>query len=122
MGKDGRPTEASLKRLLAVLSIEAGKGTRVVGAYIKNDDVAGMLKYANDRLRLNSDSTREKYKLFTNNCITFVKETLEAGGIDTPVMLIAHPNSYIEELQDSLGEASFPLSLDRSTISEKARR
>lgn len=53
-----------------------------------------------DRMNQNNDPNREEYNTFTNNCGTFMQETIEAGGVDTPTMIDPRPNSYIEELRD----------------------
>ena len=37
-----------------------------------------------------------------------MKETIEAGGVDTPVMIDPCPNSYIEELRDEYKNVDFP--------------
>ena len=49
-------------------------------------------------MSLNTDPAREEYSLLTNNCMHFVKQTLEAAGVNTPIMIDPRPNSYIDEL------------------------
>jgi RHS repeat-associated protein len=99
MGKDGRPTADSMKRLLSAVSEKAGHGGRVEGAYVQSDSYDKMVGYAESRKAANSDPKREPYGITDNNCGTFMKQTLEAGGVDTPWMIDPRPNSYIKKLQ-----------------------
>ncbi len=99
MGKDGRPTPESMSKLLSAVSKKAGHGTRVEGAYVKSDSYEKMVKYAEGRKAANADPNRKPYGITGNNCGTFMKDTLEAGGVDTPWMIDPRPNSYIKELQ-----------------------
>lgn len=99
MAKDGRPTPKSMERLLSAVSKKAGHGTRVEGAYVQSDSYAKMVGYAKGRVAARSDPNREPYGLTDNNCATFMQQTLEAGGVDTPWMVDPRPNSYIKELQ-----------------------
>ena len=73
--------------------------TRVEGAYVQSDSYANMVGYAKDRVAASSDPNRKPYGLTNNNCATFMQQTLEAGGVDTPWMVDPRPNSYIKELQ-----------------------
>ncbi len=68
------------------------------------------MKYAEGRMAANSDPKREPYALRNNNCASFMKGTLEAGGVDTPWMVDPRPNSYIEELQSSFPHVQYPVS------------
>jgi len=98
--KTGMPTESSLNKVLNVISKKSGKGGKITGAYIKNDNFKEMNDSAQDKLKQNNDPNRKSYGITDNNCGTFVKETLEAGEVDTPVMIDPRPNSYIEEIRD----------------------
>lgn len=111
IGKNGSPTADSLKKLLNAVSRVAGDGGRVEGTYVKNDNYKEMLQYATSKMNQNSDPSREKYSLTSNNCTTFCKTTLESGGEHTPSMIDPRPNSYINELQDTLGS---PVNYDPS--------
>jgi hypothetical protein len=97
--KTGMPTAKSLEKLLAAVSKKAGKGTKVEGTYVKSDDYAGMVDYAEGRLKQNKDPKRESYGILGNNCGTFCQDVLEAGGEDAPMMIDPRPNSYIGELE-----------------------
>lgn len=112
MGKNGLPTTGSLKELLGAVSHAGGDGGRVEGVYIKNGNYKEMLQYANGRMSQNRESSRDKYSLVNNNCTTFCKSALEAGGELTPSMVDPRPNSYIDELRDSFGS---PVNYDPST-------
>ena len=103
MGKDGMPTEASMKKLLDSVSRQSGQSGPVEGAYIRSDSYNEMVGYAEGRRQQNQDPNREPYGLMCNNCGTFAKDTLEAGGVDTPSMIDPRPSSYIKELQSASG-------------------
>jgi len=98
--KTGRPTEESLKRVIDSVSKQAGKGTRVEGTYVENDNFQGMADYAAGRQGDNTNDGREEYSVTGNNCGTFAQDVLEEGGEDTPWMVDPRPTSYVEELQD----------------------
>jgi hypothetical protein len=38
------------------------------------------------------------YDILVNNCASFQGDVLEAGGVDTPLMIDPRPESYINEL------------------------
>ncbi len=99
MGKDGRPTADSMNSLLSAVSKKAGHGGRVEGAYVQSDSFDKMVGFTEGRMAGNADPKREPYGITDNNCGTFMKQTLEAGGVDTPWMIDPRPNSYIKELQ-----------------------
>lgn len=103
MGKNGMPTTDSLKKLLHAVSQAGGEGTRIEGTYIRNNSYKEMLNYATNRMNQNTNSSREPYHLTSNNCMSFCKTTLESGGEKTPSMIDPRPNSYINELRDTLG-------------------
>lgn len=112
MEKNGVPTSESLKKLLSAVSKVGGDGTRIEGTYIKNNSYKEMLQYATNRMNQNSESSRDKYSLISNNCTTFCKSTLEAGGENTPSIIDPRPNSYINELRDTFGS---PINYDPSS-------
>jgi hypothetical protein len=97
--KTGQPTEKSMANLLRAVSKDAGKGTRVEGAYVRDDNFRGMADYAEKRLKANNDPNRPEYSIMNNNCGTFAQDVLKAGGKDTPMMIDPRPNSYVGELQ-----------------------
>jgi len=99
IGIDGKPTEASMKNLMKFLSKEIGKGSKVEGAYIRNDQYQKMIKYAETRRSQNIDPNRRSYNELTYNCMTFCYNVAESGGAATPPSLIDWPNQDIGALQ-----------------------
>ncbi len=104
MGADGFPTKESLKRLFNAVRKESGQGGRLEGAYVKDDNFAAMVEYAEGREAQNEDPSRKKYGFLTNNCMTFAQDVLESGGMNTPLMIDPSPKSYIKELQESASD------------------
>lgn len=100
IGKDSRPTKESLNKTLSSISKQSGQGGKISGAYIQNDDFDKMNEHAQAKMAENTNSERESYDLLDNNCATFMRGVIEAGGVDTPSMVDPRPNSYIEELRD----------------------
>ena len=108
MGFDGHPTKVTLGGSLTKVSIEAGHGGRISGAYIPvPGKFPAMLAYAQRRIRENGNRNREPYSILKNSCIHFTKAVLEAAAVDTPVMIDPRPNSYIEELRDEFPKLDF---------------
>jgi len=97
--KDGHPTKESLAAVLKVIAHKSTKGSRIEGALIRTDKFKEMNQYAQDRLKLNKDKTREEYSLIDNNCGTFMVSTIEAGGVDLPAVVDPRPNSITEEIR-----------------------
>ena len=100
MGADDRPTADSLNRVLDSISRQAGHGGRISGAYVQNNRFNEMNDYARQRMAQNADLNRQRYSLTDNNCAHFMRDVLEAGGVDTPWMIDPRPNSYIDKLRD----------------------
>jgi RHS repeat-associated protein len=103
--KDGNPTPESLARVMNKISSESGQHGRVEGAYFKSDNFKAMNDYALKRQGLNTDPKREPYSLNSNNCGTFARDTIAAGGVDMPSQIDPRPNSYIGEAQDAADAA-----------------
>jgi hypothetical protein len=76
MGKDGKPTEASLKNLYDFVSKNYGQGRPVSATYDATADAKKVNAFAEQR---RNDPKRDPYNLLTNNCKTFAKEAVEAG-------------------------------------------
>lgn len=81
--RSGRPTRRSIAALAHDVSWKAGRSTPLYGVYI--EAVPGsfqkMWDYAKGRDAQDSDSGREAYGIWTNNCMHFVRDVLEAGGV-----------------------------------------
>ncbi len=89
--RSGRPTRRSIAALAHEVSWKAGKSTPLYGVYI--EAAAGgfqkMWDYAKARDALDSNPARETYGVWTNNCIHFVRDVLEAGEIELQMWNIA---------------------------------
>jgi RHS repeat-associated protein len=104
LGANGLPTAGSMNNLLKTLSDERGQGGTVEAAYFKGADDTKMVAYADGREGQNNDSSRASYDLQSNNCATFAQNTLQAGGIATPVR--AKPADYISDAKPA-ADASY---------------
>ncbi|MEM8552538.1 MAG: hypothetical protein AAGF45_09165 [Pseudomonadota bacterium] len=99
--KDGKIDVDSLKPIFKRISLKAGQGGRMQGAYIEVESkFKDMLKYAQARRAQNSNPKRTPYDLLTNSCIHFAKDVVKAAGVSTPWMIDPRPNSYIGEFRD----------------------
>jgi len=108
LGPDGRPTEKSLKRVLAQIARKAGHRTRIQATYI---EVPGkfdaMLRYATRRMSLNRNPKRDAYSIWTNSCLHFMIETVEAGGASAPWFADPSPASFADEMQESFPDLDY---------------
>jgi len=102
------PSGKSLQKVLGAISRQSGHGGRIKGAYVRDDNFEAMNKYAQQRMAENSNPERVPYGIISNNCGTFMKDVLDAGGVDTPWMIDPRPNSYIDELRDEFPPIDFP--------------
>jgi len=119
MGKDGHPTKDSLTKTLKVISEKAGHNTRIKAVYIEAEkEYDKMLTHVENRRKLNGDKNRKSYSLFSNNCMTFAKETVEAAGVKTPWMLDPRPNSYINELRSQFPDLDYDPKNNKLEIKE----
>ena len=107
MGKDGRPTDASLNRTLNVISQKAGQGGAIQAAYVPGADFKKMDSFARDQMRA-ADAKETSYSLTGNNCGTFMQQTIEAGGAEMPWMIDPRPTSYIDEVRDDYKPIDLP--------------
>jgi hypothetical protein len=79
--------------VLRALSRIAAQGGPVLGAHVPRANFTGMRDFARGRQRQNQNPERTPYNLLTNNRMNVVRDVLEAGGIDTPVMVDPRPSS-----------------------------
>lgn len=108
MLRDGHPTKVSLTYVLSQISIKAGKGGRIEGAYIQADGkYQAMLNYAQKRYQENINSKRKPYDIFSNSCNHFMQGVLEAAGISLPYMVDPRPNSYIDEIRENYPDLNY---------------
>jgi hypothetical protein len=117
--KSGRIDPSSLAAVLQSIATQAGHGTRIEGAYI---EAAGgfqkALDYVAGRKKQNADPGRKAYGLLTYNCGTFMQQTLEAAGVDTPWMIDPRPASYIKELRDNFTHLDYDPRSHKLTIGD----
>jgi hypothetical protein len=108
---NGRPTDKSLCNTLHRISRGAGQGGRISGAYIElpSGGFNAMLAYSQKRVGANKDPQREPYHLLSHSCIHFVKEVMEAGGVDTPVMIDPRPIGYMDRVRDRFPDLDYAL-------------
>jgi len=98
----GYPTKESFLMCVHQLSLSAGQGGRIEGAYLElvPGKFTVMLAYCRMRVNQNSDAKRQPYSLTGHSCIHFAKQVLEAAGVSTPTMIDPRPIGYIEKLQN----------------------
>lgn len=100
MGENGLPTQESLAKVMKEISEYSTHGSRIEGAYIKNDNFKAMNDYALSGMALNSDPDRKAYHELNYQCGTFMCDVIEAGGAEIPSILDPRPNSMIEAFRD----------------------
>jgi RHS repeat-associated protein len=108
MGKDGKPTPESLKKLLDKVSLQSGQGTRIEAAYIKSDKFKHMNDYAQKKLKESNpgnteyNKKREPYALTSNNCGTFAADVVNQDpDVAKPsVILNPTPPNIVDEYQE----------------------
>jgi hypothetical protein len=113
MGTNGRPTKRSLEKVFHEISLAAGHGGRMMGAYIELAPGAfiRMQTYIRAREKKNNDPTRAPYDLLDNSCLHFMKQVAEAGGATLPITVAPHPAGYMFQVQ-----------LQESTVNYEAGR
>ena len=103
IGSDGKPTPASLQKVLAAISKKSGHGGRIEAAYIESDEFDAMNSYAQERMSQNSNSKRTPYSITSNNCGTFMCDVAKqdpAVADQFPWLFDPRPNSVITELRE----------------------
>jgi hypothetical protein len=98
---DGKPTEASLTKVLGQISRKAGQGGRISAAYIEVPDGSyqKMLAYAEKRVKANANPTRDPYTLTGNSCMHFSSAVAGEAGAKMPWIVDPRPNSFIDEVR-----------------------
>jgi RHS repeat-associated protein len=114
--KNGMVDMNSLNNVLRVISKKTGHGGRIEGAYVRNSDFKEMKAHADDKLADNTNTSREPYSIWTNNCATFAKKVIEAGGASMPSMTDPRPNSYVDEAQDEYPDVRYDPNSDTTTM------
>ena len=97
----GKPTLESLSKVLKVISIKAGHGGDIKGAYVISDKFNEMNKYATDRIAENNDPNRTPYNFLYNNCATFAEEVINQDeSVDKPWIVLHSPVNTVDEYQE----------------------
>jgi RHS repeat-associated protein len=101
IGKDGKPTVASLNKVLGEISKKSGQGGQIDGAYVISDKFKEMNDYAKEKKDENSDSDRKSYSLLSNNCGTFAADVINQDPcVDQPSLTNCAPSNIVEEYQE----------------------
>jgi len=123
IGEDGKPTVASLNKVLKQLSKRAGEGGKIEGAYVKSDDFEGMNNYAKGKLAENDDPKRKEYSLFSNNCGTFAADVVDvdpkAKKVDSNS---SKPGSIVSDYQEVFPSVSYDPKTDKTTVKEVEKK
>jgi hypothetical protein len=93
---NGLPTPDSLTNVLREIHNRSGGGGVIEAGYFGDADFDAMLDFATNAA---ADKDREPYSIFDNNCATFTRQTLEAGGANLPGGLIPSPYAYGDNLK-----------------------
>lgn len=114
---NGTIHEVTLKKVLKSIAFKSGQRGRISGVHIEvENQFDNMLNAAQARVKENRDANRDEYSLLGNSCVHFMKEIIEAAGVDTPYMIDPRPNSYIEELRSDFPKLDYYPALDRLQI------
>ncbi len=118
LDKDGKPTIESLNNVLGEISKGAGKGGRILGAYIKSDQFDAMNNYANEKLKENKDPKRDPYSLNSNNCGTFGADCINQDKtVDQPTIINPTPMNIIDEyLEEGNAKVTYDPKTKKTTI------
>lgn len=97
----GRPTRASLTKVLKEVSDVAGHHTRIAAVYVTLPAGAfnTMLQYCIRRLQQNSNVNRKAYDILWNSCCHFMRDVAVAGGVNMPGVTPPNPSLYIERVR-----------------------
>ena len=99
----GKPTVASLNKVMGEISDKAGKGGRIEGAYIESDKFKEMNDYAQSKKAENNNPDRKEYSITANNCGTFAADVVKQDPEvkeKAPTIIDPRPNSMVKEYQD----------------------
>ncbi|MBP7105557.1 MAG: RHS repeat-associated core domain-containing protein, partial [Fermentimonas sp.] len=110
IGKDGKPTEESLNKVLGQISDKAGQKGKIEGAYVKSDKFDKMKDYADSKMTENKDPDRKEYTLTGNNCGTFAADVLKQDPDvkdKAPITIIARPNGMVKDWQSNFEKITY---------------
>ena len=115
LAADGHPTKESLERTLRTISQNAGKGTRIEGAYIATGggSFSSMLSYAKEQ----ASKGRKKYDIWSNSCTHFMKDVVEEGiNQELDMSSFPSPNQYIDKIRSDYPNLDFEPASNRVTV------
>jgi hypothetical protein len=127
--KNGKPTDASMKKLLSGIAKQEHnyKGT-ISGAYYKmsDKDTQKVDAYAQGREAQNSDPNRTPYNLGiigdANNCGTFARDGVAAGGVDTSKANDdARPEAIVGDMQKG-ADTKITYDAEKNQLTEKEKK
>ncbi|GAB6121780.1 RHS repeat domain-containing protein [Dysgonomonas termitidis] len=116
IGKDGKPTEESLNKVLGQISDKAGQKGKIEGAYVESDKFDEMKDYAESKKAENSNSDRKEYTLTGNNCGTFAADVLKQDPDvkkKAPTTIIARPNGMVKDWQSNFEKITYDPNKDK---------
>ena len=116
--KDGQVTSASMEKALNVISDRAGHGGRIEAVNFKDADFSKMESYASGLVGQTGKEGYGDWSIY-NSCATFMKNTLEKGGIDMPIIADPRPTSYIGEMRGEDRTTEMTLEQRRLTIDKE---
>lgn len=120
--ENGKPTEASLQKVLGELSKKSGHDGKIVGAYIKSNKFDDMQKYAENKIKESTDPKRKEYSVLTNNCATFAKDVArEDNSVPDPTIINPSPNNIVDEfIEEGAQKVEFTPSASTTTKHKSA--
>ena len=102
IGKDGKPTNNSLNKVLKQISDNSGNHGDIEGAYILSNEFQEMNDYANSRMLENNNPDREAYSFLNNNCATFAEDVItQDKRVDKPSRIINSPVNLVRKYQNN---------------------
>lgn len=114
--QSGRPTPASLAKVLKALSDKSGKKGRVRAAYFINmdfkkmNDHAVMLLSQSTPSQRGFDANRKSYSITSYNCGHFAETVILKGHpkVDQPTIVNPTPNNFVDEyIEEGNAEVTF---------------
>ena len=118
--KTGRPTVASLNKVLGQISKKAGHGGRIRGAYVNSDKFDAMNSYAEGKMAENNDPNRTTYGLNSNNCGTFARDVVSQDeDVDNPTIFNPTPNNIVDEyVEEGNAEVNYDPKKNKTTMGQ----
>jgi hypothetical protein len=106
----GKPTVASMNKVMGEISEKAGKRGRIEGAYIESDKFKEMNDYAQSKKAEKNNPDRKAYSITGNNCGTFAADVVKQDPDvkkQAPTIIDPRPNSMVKEYQDNFKPVNY---------------